>query len=275
MNAAGPAGMPRLPDGVPAIGQATPLGGGDIARAWRAQLSDGRDVVVKETPYDARLEAEGLQALADAGGPVPAVLGVDRDVLVIEYVTGPPDWEGLGSALAGVHGQHGSAFGWHRDNVIGPLPQANGWLPSSGAFVVERRIRPYLDDLPAEVAHRLAVACDGPLPELLDAHAPAPSLVHGDLWTGNVVAGRWLIDPAVHYADRETDLAMLTLFGQPPPPFWAGYEAVAPLADGWERRRPVLQLPPLLVHVRLFGAGYVPSVVRALDQARLDDRGQA
>lgn len=259
--------VPRLPDGLADVTHATPLGGGDTGRAWRAELSDGHDVVVKVTPYDARLEAEGLGALGDAGGPVPDVLAADHDVLVMEHVTGPPDWEGLGAALAGVHGHHGPAFGWHRDNVIGPLPQANGWLPTSGEFVVERRVRPYLDDLPTGVAHRLSAACDGTLPELLDAHEPAPSLVHGDLWTGNVVDGRWLIDPAVHHADRETDLAMLTLFGRPPGAFWSGYEAVAPLADGWERRRPALQLPPLLVHVRLFGAGYVSSLVQALDDA--------
>lgn len=261
--------LPPMPDGLPAVARATPLGGGDIGRVWRAELVDGRAVVIKATPYDAELEAEGLRALGDAGGPVPAVLAVDAGVLVLEHVTGPPDWAGLGAALAGVHSHHGPAFGWHRDNVIGPLPQANGWLPTSGSFVVERRVRPYLHLLPIEVAHRLAAACDGPLPDLLDAHDPAPSLVHGDLWTGNILDGRWLIDPAVHHADRETDLAMLTLFGQPPQAFWAGYDAVAPLPDGWERRRGALQLPPLLVHVRLFGAGYVPGVVRALEAADL------
>lgn len=261
--------VPPLPDDLPAVVEATPLPGGDVARAWRARLADGRDVVVKATPYDAGLEAEGLRALAAAGGPVPAVLGVDAAVLVLEQVGGPADWEGLGAALATVHGTHGPAFGWHRDNVIGPLPQANGWAPTSGEFVVERRVRPHLDVLPAAVARRLAAACDGPLPELLDAHGPPPSLVHGDLWTGNVVAGRWLIDPAVHHADRETDLAMLTLFGGPDPAFWSGYEAVAPLPEGWRRRRHALQLPPLLVHVRLFGGSYVPGVVRALEDAGL------
>jgi fructosamine-3-kinase len=260
---------PPLPGGLPAVDHAVPLGGGDVARVWRATLVDGQRVVVKATPYDAHLEAEGLAALAAAGAPVPDVLGVDGDVLVLAEVVGPPAWEQLGVALARVHTVAGPAFGWHRDNVIGPLPQANGWASSSGAFVVERRIRPHLDVLPDEVARRLAAACTGPLPDLLDEHTPDASLVHGDLWTGNVVGGRWLIDPAVHHADRETDLAMLTLFGSPPRAFWAGYEAEAPLPEGWQRRRPVLQLPPLLVHVRLFGAAYVPGVVRALDDAGL------
>jgi fructosamine-3-kinase len=261
--------VPALPGGLAAVREASSLTGGDVARAWRATLVDGRRVVVKATPYDAHLEAEGLDALRAAGAPVPAVLGVDDDVLVLEEVTGPPAWEGLGAALATVHTAVGPAFGWHRDNVIGPLPQANGWLPTSGAFVAERRIRPHLGALPAAVARRLAAACDGPLVELLDEHVPSPSLVHGDLWTGNVVDGRWVIDPAVHHADPETDLAMLTLFGSPPAEFWSGYRSVSPAVDGWQRRRPLLQLPPLLVHVRSFGASYVPAVVRALDAAQL------
>ncbi|MBS3940835.1 MAG: fructosamine kinase family protein [Actinobacteria bacterium] len=260
--------LPPLPDGLRVV-RATPLSGGDVARSWRAELDDGRRVVVKATPYDADLEAEGLRALADAGAPVPSVVAVAHDVLVLDEVAGPPDWEGLGAALARVHARHGPAFGWHRDNVIGPLPQGNGWCARSGAFVVERRIAPHLDVLPADVAARLAAACEGPLPDLLDEHDPAPSLVHGDLWTGNVVDGRWLIDPAVHHADREADLAMLDLFGTPPRAFWSAYDAVAPLPEGWQRRRPALQLPPLLVHVRLFGAGYVGSVVTAMDAAGL------
>lgn len=261
-------GPPALPDGL-AIVTASPLGGGDTARCWRVRLEDGTSAVVKHTPYDATLEAEGLTVLEAAGAPVPQVLAVSASTLVLEHVQGAADWEALGAALADVHGHRGDTFGWHRDGVIGPLPRDDTPTASSGAFVVERRLRPLLDELPVGLAARLAEACDGPIPELLDAHAPAPSLVHGDLWAGNVVDGRWLIDPAVHHADRETDLAMLTLFGGPPEPFWSGYLGVAPLADGWERRRPLLQLHPLLVHVRLFGAGYVPAVARALDDAGL------
>jgi fructosamine-3-kinase len=261
--------LPPLPAGLPAVEQATALAGGEVGRVWRVRLADGRDAVVKSCPYDAALEAEGLRALGDAGAPVPEVLGVGPAVLVLAHVAGPPDWEGLGAALAQVHANEGPAFGWHRDNVIGPLPQRNGRLPTSGAFVAERRVRPHLAALPPPLARRLETACAGPLPDLLDEHDPAPSLVHGDLWTGNVVAGRWLIDPAVHHADRETDLAMLTLFGDPDPAFWRGYEARWPLAPGWQRRRHALQLPPLLVHVRLFGASYLPAVSRALDGAAL------
>lgn len=249
--------------GLPGLRYATALSGGDVARVWRAELDDGRTVVVKDTGYDARLEAEGLTALAAAGGPVPAVLAATADRLVLEHVTGPPDWEALGAALAGVHRQTAPRFGWHRDNVIGPLPQANTPADDWAEFYLDRRLRPYLADLPSALADRLRRAIDGPLAARL-AHDVAPSLVHGDLWSGNIVAGRWLIDPAVHHADREVDLAMLALFGTVPPAFQAGYDAVWPLDDGYEARRPLLQLAPLLVHVRLFGAGYLDAVATRL-----------
>lgn len=268
-GAVGDGGLPVLPDGLPTVDTVAPLAGGDTARAWRVGFVDGTRAVVKATPYLAELEAEGLAALRDAGGPVPATLAVGTHVLVLEEVGGPPAWEALGAALAGVHAHTGRAFGWHRDNVIGPLEQLGGWSGTSGELVVERRIRPHLDALPTVLADRLNRACEVTLPALLDGHGPAPSLVHGDLWSGNVVAGRWLIDPAVHHADRETDLAMLHLFGNPPSAFTCGYREVAPLPDGWERRRPALQLHPLLVHVRLFGGGYVDAVARALDDAGL------
>jgi fructosamine-3-kinase len=222
--------------------------------------------VVKRTPYPAELEAEGLQALGAAGGPVPRVLAAADDVLVLELVRGTPDWEGLGAALATVHRTTAPRFGWHRDNRIGALVQRNAWLPDWPTFYAERRIRPRLraPALSAPVRARLERALDGPLQELLATDPPA-SLVHGDLWTGNVVDGRWLVDPAVHHADREYELAFMDVFGGFPPALWAAYEEAWPLPDGWRRRRPALQLCHLLVHVELFGTGYVGSFSSRLD----------
>lgn len=149
--------------------------------------------------------------------------------------------------------------------MIGPLPQANPATDDWPTFLVEARLRPYLDVLPADVARRLGAAIErGAVAELADHGAP-PSLVHGDLWSGNVLADRWLLDPAVHHADREIDLAMLELFGTVGPQLRAGYEREWPLDEGWERRLPLLQLPPLLVHVRLFGASYLPGITSRLD----------
>ena len=97
-------------------------------------------------------------------------------------------------------------------------------------------------------------------------HDVVPSLVHGDHWTGNVVGGQWLIDPSVHHADRELDLAMLRVFGGAPESFFAAYDEALPLDDGWERRVPALQLYYLVFHVHRFGGGYVARTAGLLDE---------
>lgn len=261
------AGPPPLPGGLGPVRGARRLSGGMVAGVWAADLDDGSPVVVKRTPYDAELEAEGLRALGDAGAPVPRVLAVSQDVLVLERVAGSGRWGELGTRLAAVHRHTAGAFGWHRDNVIGPLPQVNTHDTHWPTFYVERRLRPHLlhDALPEDLRRRLLTAMRGPLPELLD-HGPSPSLVHGDLWSGNVVDGTYLVDPAVHHADREFELAFADLFGGIPAAFWDAYTAAWPLDDGWEARRPVLQLFHLLVHVGLFGSGYVAPIRERLDQ---------
>lgn len=224
----------------------------------------GRAVHVKQTLYDAGLEAEGLTALRSAGAPVPEVLEVADDRLVLETVEGDEDWTSLGRSLARVHRSSADRFGWNHDNVIGSLPQSNTWTEDWPTFYIEHRLRPWMPVLPPHLRHRLESACESTLPDLLD-HRAVPSLVHGDLWSGNVVDGSWLIDPAVSYSDREIDLAFATVFGGIPAEFFAGYEAEWPLDPGWERRRPALQLYHLLVHVELFGRSYLPMVEARLD----------
>lgn len=236
-----------------------------MAAVWRVTLADDRDVVVKTGPTDATFEAEGLDALRVAGAPVPEVLAVDAEVLVIEYLSGRGDPGTFGRALAHLHTTTAPSFGWDRDNAIGPLPQHNQRSTDWPWFVATQRLAPHLDVLPTDLSGRIRTAIDhGRLAEVLD-HDPAASLVHGDLWSGNVLGWRWMIDPAVHHGDREVDLAMLELFGSLPPAFLAGYSELAPIPEGVERRRLVLQLVPLLVHVRLFGASYLGGVRQRLD----------
>lgn len=262
---------PPLPDDLGVVETSTRLHGGDVATAWRVTTTSGDAFVVKRTPYDPDLEAEGLRALAAAGAPVPTVHHVDTDVLVMDHVSGTPDLEGLGAALARAHDPArapggGDGFGWHRDNLLGTTTQHNALATDWASFVVTCRIEPYLSvpALPRAVAERLRRACDGPLLTLLD-HDVAPSLVHGDLWPGNVVDGRWLVDPAVHRADAEVDLAAAALFGGMPDAFERGYRAVRPLDGGWQQRRPALQLPHLLAHVAMFGSSWVSGVTARLD----------
>lgn len=236
-----------------------------VADVWVVTLADGTEVVAKATSYDAALEAAGLEALGAAGGRVPDVLATTPRLLVLEHVTGDGDWASFGARLATIHRTTHDRFGWHQDNVIGPLVQANTWHDDWPGFYVEKRLRPHLDVLPADVRGRLERAIDGPLPDLLD-HDPPPSVVHGDLWSGNIVGGSYLVDPAVHAADREFELAFMALFGGIPAPAWTAYEQAWPLDDGWEERRPALQLYHLLVHVALFGSGYLGGIRSRLDR---------
>lgn len=225
---------------------------------------------MKRSPYPASTEAEGLRVLAAAGVPVPEVIGVSGSTLVLEFVSGEPDWPGMGRAVARMHRSTGPAFGWHQDNRAGRFAQENGWLGHWGTFFAERRVRAHLDDpvVPVDLRRRLHRACDGPLPHLLPA-TPIPSLTHGDLWAGNVVAGRWLVDPEVSYADRELDLAFMQMSQSLPPAFWTAYEREWPFEPGYERRRPALQLHHLLLQIRHFE----PARFRSKVESVLDDYG--
>ncbi len=237
-------------------------------------VRDGTAVVVKHTAHPADLEAEGLAALAAAGAPVPTVHEVGDRHLVLDDLDAAArarpstiaDWTALGAALAQVHRDVGDVHGWHRGNVLGTAAQHNTPDADWTTFHWDQRIAPHLEVLPIEVADRLRDA-RGRLADRL-AHDEVPSLLHGDLWSGNVLHGRWFIDPAVCRGDRELDLAFAALFGGIPAAFVAGYDEAWPRDDGWRDRLPLLQLYHLLVHVRLFGGSYVPQVV-----ARLDDAG--
>jgi fructosamine-3-kinase len=255
------------PPGLAPLVSTEPLKGGFICSTVRGRLADGREVVVKRCPYPAEVEADGLRALGAAGVPVPAVLGVGSQVLVLERVGGPPDWAGLGRAIAGLHRTTGDRFGWHRDNFQGITVQPNGWYEDWPSFYVERRVRPHLADarVPGPLRRRVERACEGPLPALLRPRPPA-SLTHGDLWVGNVIEGRWLVDPAVSFADRELELAYMQLSDSLPAEFWDAYMAEWPPDPGYERRRPALQLHKFLNNIRHFGPDrYVPRIEAVLD----------
>lgn len=224
------------------------------------------------------VEAAGLRWLAEAGGvSVVTPLAVEPERLVLprlpEVAPSEDAATAFGAALARTHRAGAAAFGsppsgWSGDGYIGPLRLPHRTGPEWGAWFAEFRVLPYLrsardagaiaaDDA-AAVGALLDLLAD-PAAGLAGAVEP-PSRLHGDLWTGNVLwtgNGVVLIDPAAHGGHRETDLAMLALFGLPYlDDVLAGYEDVHPLARGWEERRGLHQLHPLLVHATLFGGGY-------------------
>ena len=269
-----------------------PVGGGCINQGTALRTTRGDFFLKWNRQADHRffgVEADGLEALAGSDAVrVPSVIaasgpGDEVAWLLLEWVEeGRPDragWIRLGRELAALHrdagpgGQEGR-FGWSGDNLIGSLPQPNGWSDDWAGFWAERRLRPLAWELRARgalsaaqaaVVEALAKRAD----ELLGpaAAADGPSLLHGDLWSGNVLFARdgvpVLIDPAVYIGHREVDLAMADLFGGFSGAFREAYDDAWPLQPDYPRRRPAYQLYPLLVHARLFGGGYAASAAAA------------
>lgn len=250
----------------------SPLDGGTFS-VWQVGSVTGERVVVKaasEPPPDlfAR-EADGLRLLRSvAEAPrAPQPLAVGATFLVLEYLEpaqlAAQAWAGFAHGLAALHASVGPAFGGVADNYLGPSPQSNKPTDDGHRFFALERLTPqlvwarsqgWLSDDDVRAGDRLMQR----LPELIPAQ-PA-SLLHGDLWSGNVIAGPGgalcLIDPAAHFGWAEADLAMTTLFGGFPDGFYDAYLSVRPLAPGWRERIPLYNLYHLLNHLNLFGAAY-------------------
>ena len=219
-------------------------------------------------------EADGLNALRTTGlrAPEPFSHGIaaGKAYLLLEYLDLKQrgDFAALGRMLAAAHRKPGPRFGWSRDNYIGSTPQQNGWCDDWEEFWHERRLRPQIE-LAASNGFDLPDLDPGPL---LQNHRPQPSLLHGDLWSGNAAFtadGPVVFDPAVYYGDREADLAMTELFGGFPRAFYDAYNEAWPLDAGYARRKALYNLYHLLNHLNLFGGGYLGQVKATLRLLRL------
>lgn len=246
------------------------LAGGDLSEVLLLRRPDGRCTVAKGGPA-VGTEAAMLRAIAGAGVPAPAVEGEHGHVLLLEHVENDGvfsarAWASIGEAVARLHAHTGEQYGWPVDYALGTVTLHNDPGTDWPAFWGEQRLAAtarLLDRPWRERVDRLVAR----LPDLLPPK-PVPSLLHGDLWSGNILVkdGRLaaLIDPACYHGDREVDLAMLALFGEPPDEFWSAYGA---LPEGAEERRGIYQLFPALVHLRLFGSTYAGMVDRLLSVA--------
>lgn len=243
-----------------------PLSGGDLSDVTLVHLQSGARLVAKTGPMVDR-EARMLAAIADAGAPAPRVIATDSDLLLLEALDeahpGAGSWAATGEALATLHAATGDNYGWTEDYTFGPVAIPNAAQTDWLDFWAANRLLCHAPHLPGGLAPRIADLCEK-LPAILP-RTPRPALLHGDLWSGNLLFGPaprvWFIDPACYYGDPEVDLAMLHLFGQPGTGFAKAY---GPLTDGWEERRAVYTLWPALVHLRLFGSGYRALVDRLL-----------
>jgi len=255
-----------------AVVATAPVAGGDICTATRIKLADGRTVLMKTLAHPPagffEAEARGLRWLGEAAGAaVPPVLAVDADCVVLPWIeTGKPTPDAaaeFGRRLAATHAAGATAYGLAQDGFIGRLPLPIASAPPWADFFATRRVLPYLKLARDRggISPTDADAVDRVVRRIVDRAGPdePPARLHGDLWSGNLVwtsGAVWLVDPAAHGGHRETDLAMLALFGCPQlPRVLDAYQEATPLADGWEDRVALHQLFPLLVHACLFGRG--------------------
>ena len=260
------------------------VSGGSIHQAWL--LADGRQryfVKINAAETLPMFEAEmlGLATLREGGAvrvPDVAAIGLVGNCafLAIEAfeLRGLDQASGvaLGHGLAALHRNSAQRFGWQADNFIGSMPQHNVWTQSWPRFWTEKRLLPQLrwaaqrglDQRLLAQGHRLAEDVDA----FFLTGQPQPSLLHGDLWSGNASAladaTPVIYDPAVYFGDREADLAMTELFGGFPESFYAAYREAWPLPPEYETRKMLYNLYHLLNHFNLFGAGYLSQVQRMI-----------
>jgi fructosamine-3-kinase len=260
------------------------VGGGCINRAYVLAGCDGSRWFVKLNHADKlamfQAEARGLEEIQAARSlrcPAPLCVGASgaESWLVLEYMAlaGHGSETELGLGLAALHGHVTRHYGWDRDNTIGATAQSNRQSSDWLEFWREQRLR-YQLDLAAvnrlvgrvlDKGERLAASLEG----LFPGYRPAASLLHGDLWGGNVAYAEGspvIFDPAVYYGDRETDLAMTELFGGFGTAFYAAYREAAPLDPGYPVRKLLYNLYHVLNHFNLFGGNYAGQAERMIDQ---------
>lgn len=282
-------------DGTKIVGRER-VHGGDINDSYCLRLSDGKKIFMKTNSVKNlrffTTEANGLRALGSTKTiGVPQLLGVGTDekegfsFLLLSYIERAPKikayWETFGHELAQLHraectqfvgsGKGSPVYGFSEDNFIGANPQKNTpktkWLD----FYRECRLlpqlkmaAPYLNSGTRQKADRLLERLDTYLRE-----PEFPSLLHGDLWSGNALCGgdgkAWILDPAAYVGDFEADFAMTQLFGGFPSAFYSAYNEVNPIDKGYSDRRNLYHLYQLLNHLNLFGRMYLSSVVEILD----------
>ena len=259
----------------------TRLHGGCVALVYRAPLADGRTVVAKVDDKEhpsLGLEAAMLRYLKEKSAlPVPEVIHGSDALLVLQNLPGesvfsPPAERHAAELLAALHAVRADAYGFPWDTLAGPLPQPNPPTASWVDFFRDHRLL-YMTRLtlksgrlPERVGERLEHLAEN-LQTLLD-EPPYPSLIHGDVWTSNVLARgdrvTGFLDPSLYYADADMELAYIALFNSFGRPFWDAYGALRPVRPDFGTRRDVYSLYPLLIHARLFGGGYARSVEETL-----------
>jgi len=257
------------------------VSGGNINEAAKVATSAGIFFLKwnENAPNDVfELEVKGLDLLQKKGIATPAVVGYGKqqgkNFLLLEYHQGLEKsnfWQNLGKNLAQLHQEKQDFFGLEYDNYLGSLPQSNTQNSNGIAFFSEKRLHAqvglaFYNGLVGQDTLDTFQKLYEKLPELLPQEAPA--LLHGDLWSGNIIVSNqgtpMLIDPAIYCGFREAEIAFTKLFGGFDEGFYESYHYHYPLLGGFEERIAIYNLYPLLVHLNLFGKAYLPAIQRTL-----------
>lgn len=267
------------------VKQQRSLSGGSINAAFLLKADDGGQYFVK-TNHSGRqdmfeAEARGLQALSSSKTlrvPKPLCFGDDetQSYIVMEYLEmdGRADQGVLGGQLAAMHGVTSERFGWEIDNTIGATHQPNAWKDDWLEFWREQRLGHQLQ-LAAQNGYGGELQSLGEklmieMPKLFSGREITPSMLHGDLWGGNVAGLKdgtpVIFDPAFYYGDREADLAMTYVFGGFSPDFYASYQDAFPLDDGFAVRKTFYNIYHIINHLNMFGGGYHGQAIHMMEQ---------
>ncbi|WP_373493570.1 fructosamine kinase family protein [Aquiflexum sp.] len=269
----------------PDIKQVKLIAAGNINQGIYLKTSSGSYFLKSNFQLNSEIfekEADGLQMLRSyCPLQIPKVFQVgkmeDRNFLLMEWIsadrTNPVYWQELGVGLAQLHMATQESFGYAKDNFIASIVQLNSPTSSWHEFFIENRLEPlagkaYYEGLMSLDFLKKFKKTYPVLENIFPKEKPA--LLHGDLWSGNIMRGKngspSLIDPAVYYGHREMDLAFSRMFGGFDADFYKSYETVFPLEPGFEERLPVYNLYPLLVHLLLFGKSYLTGIERTVDR---------
>jgi protein-ribulosamine 3-kinase len=262
------------------------LSGGCINNGYEFVTDDGSVFIKTNSAYRFpgmfQTEAEGLKLLAQSQSiRIPKVIEAgqfeDNAFLILEFIHNNPKkddyWLDFGQKLAILHRNTAPFFGLDHDNYIGSLPQINHYNPSWPDFFISSRLQPLVKQAFSQgLADKELVRLFDQLYNRFDSLIPDenPALLHGDLWSGNVITDEHgqvcLIDPAIYYGHREADVAFSTLFGSFPDIFYQAYNENFPLEKNWQHRIDLFNLYPLLVHLLLFGSSYYGQLKCALSK---------
>lgn len=266
------------------------ISGGDINEAYRLTLTGDKSVFMKSNTKENlsffTAEAVGLDAISRTKAiNTPRILGIGTDedrggysFLLLEFISAKSRnanyWENFAGQLSNMHRASTAGlvsngkYGFNCDNYIGRRRQINTENESWTGFFRDCRLEPQFKDadryFEQEDWKKIVRLLDH-IDEIL-VEPEYPSLLHGDLWAGNVIMGNdgraWLIDPAAYVGHAEADIAMTELFGGFPPAFYDAYKELSPLQPGYEQRRDIYNLYHLLNHLNMFGRMYLPEVKR-------------